>query len=125
MNRTRLKVETIFDTYSAIVYGVAFCILNDQKKAEQVLIEVFKVSFKQDLIEANRNSICSMLIKLAIKQARAMKPVLSNFEQVLFAEMPAIQKVLLGNVPLEEKARRALRLKVRSELKSIDASQPV
>jgi hypothetical protein len=118
-------VETIFDTYSAIVYGVAFCILNDQKKAEQILIEVFKVAFREDLIESNRNSICSMLIKLTITKSKAIKPVLSNFEQVLFADAPAIQKVFFGNVPLEEKARRALRLKVRSELKSIDASQPV
>lgn len=122
MNRTRLKFEIIFDTYSAIVYGVSFCILNDQKKAEQILMDVFKEVYRQDLIEANRNSICSLLIKLAIKKSKAVKPVLSNFERVLFADMPAVQKVFLGNVPMEEDAKRALRLKVRNELKSLKIS---
>lgn len=122
MNRTRLKFEIIFDTYSAIVYGVSFCILNDQKKAEQILMDVFKEVYRQDLIEANRNSICSLLIKLAIKKSKDVKPVLSNFERVLFADMPAVQKVFLGNVPMEEDAKRALRLKVRNELKSLKVS---
>ena len=69
MQRANHKLETLYDTYSPMLYDIALQIAPTQKVAEQIIITTFTKAHKQKIEQQIYPSPCITLLKLLIQNS--------------------------------------------------------
>lgn len=99
------EFETLYDTYSPMLYGIALQIAPTKMEAEHILIATFSKAHEQKLCEKKHLSHCINLIKLLIQTAHQKlnnnigKP---NFKIKQFENTPMLHQILCEQMTVED-----------------------
>lgn len=96
MKAYRAILETIYDTYSPMLYSIALDISPTTKEAETILIKAFQQIHLQKLTLQNRSMLCISLIKILMQTARQeFYPGLekNNFRLKHFENTPLLHQI--------------------------------
>ena len=93
--------ENIYDTYSAMLYGISLSISTTEKEAKVMLINTFIKVRQLNLTEQNYPSICITLIKLLIQTAQEkLNPghLKTRSRLKLFEKTPMLQQLFCRQI---------------------------
>lgn len=97
-------IESLYDKYSGMLYGIALEISPTTEQADIILINTFKEIHVKNIKKQENASICSTLIKLLIQTAHnTLKPneLIHNFKLKRFENSPFLQLLLCEQVSME------------------------
>ncbi len=96
-------IETIYDTHSALLYGIALEISPTQSGAEEILTKAFQKIATLKLVESNNRPIpCITLIKMTIEAAYELHGSFSNdIKLKQFESTPILNKLLCKQMSLD------------------------
>lgn len=95
-------IESIYNTYSPMLYGIALEISPSDKQAERILILTFQKIQERRLIEENGGAICAILIKVLIQTACEYLKATKKFKLKAFENMPLLQKLLCEEINIQD-----------------------
>jgi len=104
MNSKLSSFETCYDTYGAMLYGIAIEISPSVKEAQEILISTFKKAYNQKLIELQHPSLCITFIKLLLQTAQELfypAKLKNNFSIKQFENMPVLHELICGQISAE------------------------
>lgn len=102
MQSRTITFESLYDTYSPMLYTIALEISPTEKQAEEILSTTFLKAHQQNLIQKNKHSLCATLIKLTIQTAYEQLKPKSNFRLKQFENTPLLHKLLCEQITLDD-----------------------
>ncbi len=119
--QTTNTIESLYDTYSVMLYGIVLEICPSTKEAETVLIKTFKKVHKQNIINQASSSICVTLIKLVIQTAHEVlmpEQLKHNFKLKRFEKSPLLHQLICEQISVDD-------ICVKHKLTPLEVSQKV
>ena len=99
-----ISIESVYDSYSAMLYGIALEISPSLKVAEDILIKTFEKVHQLNIIKHVSSSICVTLIKLILQTAqKELKhdEQKHNFKLKRFENYPLLHQMLCEQINLD------------------------
>ena len=119
--QTTNTIESLYNKYSKMVYGIALEISPSHKEAEFILIKTFKKVHQQNIINQVSSSICVTLIKFVIQTAHEVlmpEELKHNFKLKCFENSPLLHQLLCEQISVDD-------ICVKHELTPLDVSKKV
>jgi hypothetical protein len=120
-NQVVSLIESHYDKYSAMLYGIALEISPSSKEAEIILIKTFEKAYSQNLMNSEKAGICGILIKLVIQSAHEVllpKELKHNFKLNRFEDSPLLHQLLCEQISVNE-------ICLKNKLSSLEVSQKI
>ncbi len=98
------QFETLYKTYSAMVYSIAVEISPTKRQAKEILISTFQKAYKQNIEEQKYPSTCITLFKLLIQSAHEQlnnDQDKTNIKLEKFKNSPMLHYLLCEQATLE------------------------
>jgi hypothetical protein len=98
-------LESIFDKYGGVLYGIALQICPTEKQAELVLVKTLKSLSAHKPMPAPNIALCMQLIHLIIKTAKSegyYEPGRSDGRLKLFENCPLLRQLFCGQQTVGE-----------------------
>ena len=98
------KFETLYTTYSAMVYSIAIEISPTKRQAKEILISTFQKAYKQNIVEQKYPSNCISVFNLLIQSAHEQlnnDQDKTNIQLAKFKNYPMLQFILCEQATLE------------------------
>ena len=98
------KFETLYDTYSPLLYGIALQIAPTQKEAEQIFITTFTNAHQQNIEEQKYPSLIITLLKIIIHTAHLQlnnNIGKTNFKIKQFKNTPMLHQIICEQMTIE------------------------
>lgn len=103
--RATNTIESLYDKYSVMLYGIALEISPSQKEAETILIKTFEKVHQQNIIHQENSSMCATLIKLVIQAAHEVlmpDELKHNFKLKRFENCPLLHQLLCEQLSVDD-----------------------
>lgn len=100
--------EKIYDTYAAMLYGIALKISPGKKEAEEILIRTFRKIQQQKLLQQKHPSLCIALVKLTIQTAYEQPNQKNTLISKQFENTALLNKLLFQNTTIETLCEQSL-----------------
>jgi hypothetical protein len=126
-NQTASAIESIYDAYGPMLYGIALELAAGVNQADEILARTFAKIRKQNLFTEDQSSVCARLIRLLIESAQEVLDTrqTENIKLKHFEKTPLIHKLLCEQANITDycEESKLTRLeagkKLREELMSI------
>lgn len=99
-----LNLKNIYDKYCPMLYSIALQICHSKKKAEQVLINVFKKIYTQDMSRHKESIYSITIMRLIIKTAQELYSIKlkSNFRLKQFENTPLLNQLICNQISIQD-----------------------
>ena len=99
-----LNFKNIYDKYCPMLYSIALQICDSKIKAEQVLINVFKKIYVQDISQHTDSIYSITLMRLIIKSAQELYSIKlkSNFRLKQFEHTPLLNQLICNQISIQD-----------------------
>ena len=99
-----LNLKNIYDKYCPMLYSIALQICHSKKKAEQVLINVFKKIYTQDMSRHTESIYSITIMRLIIKTAQELYSIKlkSNFRLKQFENTPLLNQLICNQISIQD-----------------------
>lgn len=99
-----LNFKNIYDKYCPMLYSIALQICDSKIKAEQVLINVFKKIYNQDISQHTDSIYSITLMRLIIKSAQELYSIKlkSNFRLKQFEHTPLLNQLICNQISIQD-----------------------
>jgi hypothetical protein len=105
-------IQTLYDAYSPLFYGIALELTNSETEAEEILLATFRKINNQIIEEQSSTFNAGSLTKLVICTAHELRKQKNLLKVKPLEEHPLIQSLLCENISIDEYCEKNQVLKI-------------